>query len=622
MKRTLRILSACLLLAQQAFAGSGGPDAYGYVWRDNLDPAGPVFNWIDLTTRTGVNLVENLSDDNTKGPFNMNFDFHYYWYDVDQFWVGSNGYIAFQNGQLSASFPSIPSTSQPHNFIAAMASDLNFDGTGNPGRCYSWQSPTGDSLVVSWVDVPFWDPAAPNYIGSNSFQIILTSVDSSITFQYLSQNGVYNGGTATYWSSGIENITGGVGLQHLLNPVNVPGVNYLATPYAVKFYYPASTSYQVLDLSCTYSNNPSNGGVFISDRTAAPWPLQLQVKNTGNTTCNAFNVYSYVATDNFGTTGTVIVDDTVTQAGMAPQTTSDITMSETFSPDGVGTYLQVSRTLYPGDLVPSNDSSTVEIVVVDTTVLPVRLSFDNGSASGVGLNWQAGNGGAGVHFIPPFYPCKVTEVHAYIQANPNLVGFYMTVFDDNGGSGAPGTRLDSVYADPATFTTPGWVSLQLTTPIVINSGGFYVAWNMAGEFISLGQDLIGPFSNRTYEVLSNAWAIYRTRETEDLMINATVDTVNLITGVDLLDDRSVSQFYPNPASGIACLQLQNTEYSAEGVSIEVFLPDGRCTLRRSGRDTGVISPLVLDVSNWKSGLYFIRLTSGNQQVTRRLQVLH
>ena len=106
------------------------------------------------------------------------------------------------------------------------------------------------------------------------------------------------------------------------------------------------------------------------------------------------------------------------------------------------------------------------------------------------------------------------------------------------------------------------------------------------------------------------------------MINATVDTVNLITGMDLLDDRSVSQFYPNPASGIACLQLQNTEYSAEGVSIEVFLPDGRCTLRRSGRDTGVISPLVLDVSNWKSGLYFIRLTSGNQQVTRRLQVLH
>ena len=27
-------------------------------------------------------------------------------------------------------------TSQPHNFIAAMASDLNFDGTGNLYRCY------------------------------------------------------------------------------------------------------------------------------------------------------------------------------------------------------------------------------------------------------------------------------------------------------------------------------------------------------------------------------------------------------------------------------------------------------------------------------------------------------
>jgi hypothetical protein len=622
MKRTLRILSACLVLAQQAFAGSGGPDAFGYVWRDNLDTAGPVFNWIDLTTRSGVNLVENLSDDNTKGPFNLNFDFHYYWYDVDQFWVGSNGYIAFQNGQLSAPFPSIPNTAQPQNFVAAMASDLNFDGSGNPGRCYYWQSPSGDSLVVSWVNVPFWDPAAPSYIGSNSFQIILTTVDSSITFQYLSQNGVYNGGTPTYWSSGIENVTGGVGLQHLLNPVNSPGVNYLATPYAVKFYYPASTAYQALDLSCTYSNNPTNGGVFVSDRTPDPWPLRLQVKNTGNTTCNAFNVYSYVATDNSGTTGTVVVDDTVTQAGMAPQATSDITMTESFGPDGPGTYLQVSRTLYPGDIVPSNDSATVEIVVVDTTVLPVRLSFDRGTATGLGLNWQGGNGGAGMHFIPPFYPCKITEVHAYIQDNPNLVGFYMTVFDDNGGGGAPGTRLDSVYADPATFTAPGWVTLPLTTPIIVNNGGFYVAWNMAGEFISLGQDLTGPFSNRTYEVLSSAWAIYRSRETEDLLINATVDTVNLITALPEQETLPISQFYPNPASSITWLQLPAAQLPESGIQLDVFLPDGRCLFHCSGKDTGILSPLAIDVSTWPSGTYIVRLSAGDKQSTRRLQVMH
>ena len=37
-------------------------------------------------------------------------------------------------------------------------------------------------------------------------------------------------------------------------------------------------------------------------------------------------------------------------------------MSETLA--RMGGNLQVSRTLYPGDLVPSNDSSTVEIVVI------------------------------------------------------------------------------------------------------------------------------------------------------------------------------------------------------------------------------------------------------------------
>jgi len=107
MKQLLLIFCITILAAANCMAGSGGPDAYGYIWRDDLDLNGPVYNWIDITTRPGVTLVENLGDDNTVGPFSLTFNFHYYWYDVNQFWIGSNGYIIFQNGQMSAPFPYI-----------------------------------------------------------------------------------------------------------------------------------------------------------------------------------------------------------------------------------------------------------------------------------------------------------------------------------------------------------------------------------------------------------------------------------------------------------------------------------------------------------------------------------
>ena len=615
MKRILLITFTLFLFTATSFAGTGGPDAYGYIWRDNLEPNGPVYNWIDILTLPGAVYVENLGDDNTLGPFNLTFDFHYYWYDVNQFWVGSNGYIMFQNGQLSAPFPYIPDVAQPQNFIAPMASDLMFGGGANPAKCVYWRSPNLDTLIVSWIDVGFWEP--PNtYQGTNTFQIILSTVDSSITFQYAAQSGVYNGGTPVWISSGIENNSGSIGLQTMVNPLDQGGF-YFSTPYAVKFYYPSNTTYQVDDAATQYNNNPTNGGRFLSNNTPSPFSMTTNVKNTGNTSVASFNVTSRIVNS---LNQTVVVDQMQSGALTAGQTV-DLTFANTFSPTATGTYVQRSRTWLPGDLVPANDSLPMELVVVDTTSMPLRLTFDDGTSDGVGINWQGGEGGCAMEFTPPFYPCKVTMAHFYIQANPNLFGFYATIFDDNGFDGAPGSRLDSVYVDPINIIAPGWVDVPLTTPIQFNSGKFYVVWNMDGEGLALGQDDTPPISNNSYEVLSNNFAIYRSREFDDLMINATIDTVFSTVGINETEHADIfGEFYPNPASNYVWMSFQLPEGQGK-LSYELYNAAGKLvhteTLEQSSSKG---NKLVIDIHDLPSGIYHCTLTSGTISAHRKMVV--
>lgn len=108
----LFVLCTVNLIAQT----TGGPDAYGYVWRNNLDAQGPTYNWIVIDTMAAAQQINGLADDNNTGSFAIGFPFHYYWYDVTQFWVGSNGYLGFTNGQLSAPFAAIPGTANPQTF--------------------------------------------------------------------------------------------------------------------------------------------------------------------------------------------------------------------------------------------------------------------------------------------------------------------------------------------------------------------------------------------------------------------------------------------------------------------------------------------------------------------------
>lgn len=274
-------LSTSLVLLFLSLSGNtiqaqttGGPDAFGYHWANNLDTIGsaPVYNWKDI--KDSSNLVEGLGDDNSAGSFDLGFYYSYYgkWYN--KLWIGSNGWVSFQNaGNITTPFPVIPNPSAPDNIIAPFLSDLTFkdgnDSLVDGAAAYFWTNGT-DSIIVQYDSVPFWDTSSTGFSGRNSFQIIFNAADYSITFQYkqLTNSMPAYDLTNKGLKIGIEDSTGNDGLQAL--------DTFPSDASAIKFYYPGHFS----------TNDLNNTGISLGQNFPNPasnfTTVSYSVKKSGN----------------------------------------------------------------------------------------------------------------------------------------------------------------------------------------------------------------------------------------------------------------------------------------------------------------------------------------------------
>ncbi len=542
MKKFLLLGLALLSLQVHAQLGAGGPDAYGYTWKDSNEPGGPTFAWYNITT-IGTQ-VTGLSDDNVVGPFGFVSGFQYYWYNPEQVWIGSNGYLSFNGANIASPFPTIPSTVAPQDFIAPFLSDLNFSGTANPGTCYYHIS--GDTICVSWINVPFWVNANPAYTGSNSFQVILNKADSSITFNYLAQSGLTQSNDITI---GIENITGQLGLQHSKNA-------YPTSNYSIKFYYPQTVTYQATDGGVNWNLNEGNGAMFT--KTNSPKTLVSNIKNFGNQPLSNITVNSTVTRTGFTT-----LNNTNVISSLPSGSDTAIEFSNNLNPPTSGIYnMNTVISGITGDLVAANNTLRTKIIAVDTTAISIDLDYSDGTPDGAGLSWSGGSGGIGYYITPPFYPCKIDAYRMYITADATMSGCILKIFDDNGLNGGPGTMLDSTFAASGTFALNSYSNVLLTNPITISSGGFYILWEMpGGSSITLARDLTLPISYRAFEVLGGSWAGYRARSTEDFLLGVQ-------TSVILVEDIAASQLIqPTPNTTLTSPTAPILKIRNEGVLI-------------------------------------------------------
>ncbi len=599
------------IFSANVFAGTGGPDLYGYTWKDSNEPTGPVYNWIDIDGIPGATSIKLLGDDNSRGPFAMNFGFHYYWYDVSQFWVGSNGYLLFQDGQIASPFYTFPSALLPNDVLGVFENDLSFLNANNPGTCWYWVNPAQDTLIVSWLNVPFFDIVPEGFSGSNTFQVILSAVDSSITYQY-NQVDASNPVQFSQSNVGMENYAGNLGLQW-------PAPFSLQSPndnFAIKFYYPHPVlATNITDATVLNIDNPSTGAIFgITNST--PYNFTGTIKNYSTHTVNPFNVFVKFSKPGGNFTSENFTVDTLTSTQSV-----NVTFSTQLQTDTAGTYKFSATTQLAGDNVASNNSKKLEIVVLDTTLTEMWMGYDNGANnSNYALNWIGGSGGAGNYYIPPFYPIAITKLHYFIAAAGPTDAFIARVYDDDGVLGLPFTLLDSEYVAQPNIIVNGWNEVVLPAPIIINSGGFYLGWDEVGSTISLGCTTNDPISNRSYEEFENVWGIYRNRETQDPMIAATVEKASFPTGIAVTAINTISlSVFPNPASDQLTL-LYNTTNTKENNSLAITDLHGKLINTLSlGRGSGS-HKLTLDVNSLPAGIYFAVLINGKEKTVQKLVI--
>jgi len=153
---------------------SGGPDPFGYRWRDSNETGGPSFEWIDVSGGTPI----TLGDFDFRGGIPLGFTFVYYGQAFTTIGVGSKGWLSF-NGS-NTWFPSnVPQMDDFAGAIAPYARDLYPPG-GTYVRYQTFGTAPSRRFVVEYNNIPDYPSG-----GFKTFEVVFYERTNAIRFQYL-----------------------------------------------------------------------------------------------------------------------------------------------------------------------------------------------------------------------------------------------------------------------------------------------------------------------------------------------------------------------------------------------------------------------------------------------------
>lgn len=610
MKKALRTFASAILsfFLVAVTLQAQGPDAFGYTWKKSSDPGGPTFNWVDITAVGSE--VTGLGDDNSVAFVQMGMDFRFYWSNYNKIKIGSNGWLSFDNvSNIASCFPVIPTVGGPNNLICPLMSDLNFDNN-SPGKIYTYHDPTpGDEkFIISYENVTFWTQTNPIF-GSNTFQVILSKADSSITFQYatMEPDFTYTCTGSGKVAAGIENLTGNIGLQ--VYSGTVPPSNH-----AVKFYYPQVITLAIDDIGPTANNNEDNEGIFLFPGSTATF--NTTISNTGNTSISSgIDVFALVRSF---PNGDIVYSDDLTIPTLANGAEQTVSFTNATIDWPSGTYSFEVSADNIDDINPTNDLNATEINVLDTIGGITKFGYVTGANAGpTPIQWAGGGNGAsggGIEIESPVYPLTIAGVEAGISPT-SVDGFTLKILDDDGPNGSPGTVLTSLSVPAGAYVGGAWNQYLFNDPVVITSGSFYLGWFMDGNTVGLLVEIEGPISNRAYEILSGSWAKYRTRA--DIMLRAIAETPVYVSATKDIVENSKLEIFPNPSNGM--FNIDNKLGNEQVENPKILNALGEVVFEeKQAIPVGQVFNLNTDLP---SGIYYLHLnTVDGKRIIRKLVV--
>ncbi len=190
-----------ILAVSFMFADSGGPDAFGYLWKDSREPGGPAFDWIEIKD-TGRRLSISSIDDGEE-TITMDRAFEFYGVPQSTITVGSNGVMSFSSTTyLPLSVSGLPYADSYNNLACPMVMDLAPHNSTESGSGIYFQE-FDDMAVIEWYEIREYSSGP-----YQSFQVVLLFGSKTIYFNYLKTNLP----STRRAHVGIENAEGTIGL--------------------------------------------------------------------------------------------------------------------------------------------------------------------------------------------------------------------------------------------------------------------------------------------------------------------------------------------------------------------------------------------------------------------------
>jgi hypothetical protein len=492
------------ILSSPSIADEGGPDAYGYSWLDNDGGGGPGYNWIDITD-FGIQ-VDGLVDDNNVGPIPLDFEFPYYWYMVDHLWIESNGGISFTSSTWFVHpFSSIPSSTSPNDLVAILGGDLDIT---RGGSCYYYTNSV-DTFIVSWLALPQFSPDYSLDDSVHTFQLILSKVDSSLTFQYGENHGDFDEFVEVQDLIGIENANGQIGLEYLED--NLPSNRMWHQGLIIKFHPVPNPDLSIHDVGIKDGMLDGSGALFW--RLNSPVYPQTLLRNFGNVTESSVLIRCIIKR---GTTE--VYSQNSTAQNLAPGEERWVEFATPYSPNQNATHSITFSTVLTGDMNATNNMKTTEL---DVFVLPQYLGYGDDTPAPYGRALPLPFSGFASEYQVPV-PLKIT-----------VARFRVAEVEDNGlaciwilaeGDGRP--DIDSILAaDTVAISFPGWYSIDFSWSdrlLFMPDEKFYLAvFNGSFGAFEFSVDDSEPLSNRCWKYVDG----FSPHPFEDLMMPVYADTV-------------------------------------------------------------------------------------------------